>query len=119
MIRVDVSSGTPPYEQIRQQYRLLITGGALLVGTRLPTVRRLAADLGLAVNTVARAYRELEADGLVHARGRGGTVVAASADDVRNQAETAAGGFAAEMRRLGVPVAQAEALVRAAMREGT
>ncbi|MGU3409929.1 GntR family transcriptional regulator [Microbacterium sp. M1A1_1b] len=117
MIQVDVGSGVPPYEQIRQQYRTMITGGSLLVGTRLPTVRRLAADLGLAVNTVARAYRELESDGLVRSRGRAGTVVAPSLDEVRNQAEAAARRFADDMRRLGVPSERAVTLAQTALRE--
>ena len=49
--------------------------GDLAPGTRLPTVRQLAADLGLAANTVARAYRELEADGVIATYGRKGTFV--------------------------------------------
>ena len=60
-ITVDITSGVPPYEQIRTQIASLIATGALPAGTRLPTVRDLATDLGVAVGTVARAYRELEA----------------------------------------------------------
>ena len=75
-ISVDLASATPPYEQIRAQVSSLIALGALEPGTRLPTVRRLAADLGIAAGTVARAYRELEQAGLVVTRRRNGTVVA-------------------------------------------
>ncbi|MEU4379061.1 GntR family transcriptional regulator, partial [Micromonospora echinofusca] len=75
-ITVDQGSAVPPYEQVRGQLAELIGTGRLAVGTRLPTVRRFAADLGLAVNTVARAYRELEAAGLLETRGRHGTFVA-------------------------------------------
>lgn len=75
-ISVDLGSATPPYEQIRAQVSSLITFGALTPGTRLPTVRSLAADLGVAAGTVARAYRELEQAGLTEARRRNGTVVA-------------------------------------------
>jgi GntR family transcriptional regulator len=74
-ITVDVTSPTPPYEQIRAQIATHIHSGRLLDGARLPTMRALAADLGVAVGTVARAYRELEATGLVASRRRTGTVV--------------------------------------------
>ena len=65
----------PPYEQLRRQLTELIGSGALTPGQRLPPLRQLAADLGLAVGTVARTYRELEADGLITARRGGGSRV--------------------------------------------
>jgi DNA-binding transcriptional regulator YhcF (GntR family) len=75
-ISVDLRSAIPPYEQIRSQISALIVTGTLQSGSRLPTVRSLAADLGIAVGTVARAYKELEAAGLIESRRRNGTVVA-------------------------------------------
>jgi DNA-binding transcriptional regulator YhcF (GntR family) len=75
-LRIDPASGDAPYEQVRQQIAVAAEAGVLAPGHRLPTVRSLASDLGLAVNTVARAYRELEADGVVETHGRGGTLVA-------------------------------------------
>jgi GntR family transcriptional regulator len=74
-ISVDLGSPTPPYEQIRLQVSALIAAGGLSAGTRLPSVRSLAADLGLAAGTVARAYKELEQSGLIETRRRNGTVV--------------------------------------------
>ena len=74
-ISVDLGSPTPPYEQIRLQVSALIAAGGLTAGTRLPAVRTLAADLGLAAGTVARAYKELEQSGLIETRRRNGTVV--------------------------------------------
>ncbi len=74
-LRVDLSSPVPPYEQLREQIAGLIATGALRPDDRLPSVRQLAADLGLAGGTIARAYRELERAGLVEGRGRHGTVV--------------------------------------------
>lgn len=74
-ISVDLGSPTPPYEQIRLQISALIAAGGLTAGTRLPAVRRLAADLGLAAGTVARAYKELEQSGLTETRRRNGTVI--------------------------------------------
>src|SRR3954449_66201 len=76
-ITVDVTSPTPPYEQIRSQITAYVQGGLLADGDRLPTMRALAADLGVATGTVARAYAELEAAGLVASRRRTGTVVTA------------------------------------------
>lgn len=76
-IAVDLESTTPQYEQIRQQVAAHAAAGGLREGDRLPTVRALAADLGIAPGTVARAYRELEAGGVVATRRRVGTVVVA------------------------------------------
>ena len=84
--------------------------GWLLPGDKLPTVRGLAADLGLAPNTVARAYRELEALGVFATRGRSGTFV--SGDKVERAAREAAAEYAARVRALGVDRAEALALVR-------
>jgi DNA-binding transcriptional regulator YhcF (GntR family) len=74
-ISVDLGSAVPPYEQIRTQISSLIAVGSLVAGTRLPTVRSLASDLGIAAGTVARAYKELEQGGLIETRRRNGTVV--------------------------------------------
>jgi DNA-binding transcriptional regulator YhcF (GntR family) len=79
LLRVDTGDPTPPYEQLRRQLAGLIGSGTLAPGDRLPPLRQLAADLGLAVGTVARAYRELESAGLVSSRRGGGTRVAAAA----------------------------------------
>lgn len=76
LLRIDPASSEAPYEQVRRQIAEAAAAGLLAPGHRLPTVRRLAADLGVAANTVARAYRELEADGVVETHGRGGTLVA-------------------------------------------
>ncbi|MFP3908045.1 MAG: GntR family transcriptional regulator [Acidimicrobiales bacterium] len=75
-ISVDPEAALPAYEQIRLQVARLVASGAVEPGARLPTIRQLAADLGLAKGTVERAYLLLESDGLIEARGRQGTVVA-------------------------------------------
>ncbi|AGZ43827.1 GntR family transcriptional regulator [Actinoplanes friuliensis] len=75
-LSVVTTDPTPPYEQVRRQLAELIGSGALPRGERLPPLRQLAGDLGLAIGTVARAYRELEAAGLVVSRRGGGTRVA-------------------------------------------
>lgn len=75
-VAVDDASPVPPYEQVRAQIASAIGVGAVTAGTRLPTVRQLARDLGLAPNTVARAYRALEEAHLIETNGRRGTTVA-------------------------------------------
>jgi DNA-binding transcriptional regulator YhcF (GntR family) len=115
MLVVDTDSPTPPYEQVRAQIVALAANGDLPPGTRLPTVRRLAGDLGIAANTVARAYRELERAGVVETRGRHGTFVAADADASVAAAAEAASAFAARVRELGVAPAEGLRLVARAL----
>ena len=114
LISVDLDSPVPPYEQVRGQLAAMIGDGRLPVGTRLPTVRQLAA-LSLAPNTVARAYRELEGAGLLETRGRNGTFVAPGRDEAMDRLQRAAAEYALQAHRLGVPPGAALALVRAAL----
>ena len=92
-----------------------VRSGALAAGTRIPTVRKLAEDLGLAPNTVARAYRELEADGFIETRGRNGSFVSAQGDPAEKQAQEAAREYANRIRKLGIPRAQALTYVTGAL----
>ena len=110
MITLDPQGAVPPYEQIRAQIAAHVDAGELEPGDRLPTVRRLADDLGLATNTVARAYRELEQSGVVETRGRAGTFV--TGDQVERMAKEAAAAYLARTRALGLSASDAVALVR-------
>ncbi len=75
MITINLESAVPIVEQVHAEIRHAIASGALRPGDSLPTVRQLADDLGINLNTVARAYRLLENDGLVTSiRGRGSVV---------------------------------------------
>lgn len=74
-----LSGATPPGEQIRDQIRGLIVSGQLAADERLPSVRQLARDLEVAAGTVAKAYKALEAEGLLTARTSGGTRVSRNA----------------------------------------
>lgn len=76
IVALDPDSPTPPSEQLVAQIAASIQAGELDVGERLPTIRGLAADLGLAPGTVAKAYGELERDGWIRTQGRRGTTVA-------------------------------------------
>lgn len=68
VIRIDLASPTPVYRQIADALRALMVEGALAPGDPLPTVRALAADLGVHHNTVAEAYRQLAAEGWLDLR---------------------------------------------------
>lgn len=99
-LTVDPSSGTPVFEQVREAIRSQVDAGRLAPGFRLPPVRTLAASLDLAVNTVARAYKELEALGVVETRGRAGTFVTGSG--VHRSAREAAAAYVGSVRALGL-----------------
>ncbi|CAM5652084.1 MULTISPECIES: GntR family transcriptional regulator [Streptomyces] len=117
-VRVDTTSQVPPYEQIRAQLAALIRTGRLAEGDRLPTVRQLATDLGLAPGTVARAYRELEAAHLIRTRRGAGTRVAelppAHGHDV-HQLNTLARDFTSAARALGADTEDILSAVRSAL----
>lgn len=77
MITISMNSPVPLHDQIVAELRRLLATGGLAIGDELPPVRQLANDLGINLNTVARAYRELtEAGLLASARGRGTVVIA-------------------------------------------
>jgi len=114
-IVVDTASAIPPYEQLRTQIAAQVADGRLPAGTRLATVRQMASDLGLAPNTVARAYRELEADGVIDTRGRRGSFV--RSDAVRSSPSAIrelARGYATAARQVGMTSAEAALLVEEA-----
>jgi DNA-binding transcriptional regulator YhcF (GntR family) len=110
---VDAGSGVPPYEQVRDGIRAQVDDGALDPGFRLPPVRTLATSLGLAANTVARAYKELEAAGVVETRGRAGTFVLGRGVD--RAVRTAAASYVATVRSVGMTDDEALAAVRRAL----
>jgi len=108
----DPSLPEPPFEQLRSQIASRVTSGDLPAGSKLPTVRALAAELHLAVNTVARVYRELEADGVVVTEGRRGTFVASAPAPA--DATEAAVAYVVTARRHGLTLAEAQRLVERA-----
>ncbi len=114
-VHIDESSTVAPFEQVRTQLAAGIGDGSLVAGTRLPSVRALAQELGLATNTVARSYRELEMSGLVETRGRGGTIVTAAGDEGRARLRDAAVGYAALAHAYGVGGDEALEVVRVAL----
>ena len=124
-LTIDPASATPPFEQVRTQIAAAIAAGQLGAGTKLPTVRQLAADLGLAATTVARAYRELESDAVITTHGRRGTCVRSDVVDeptfhssVADNARAAATEYVHAVRRLGLNSQEAQRLVENAWNQG-
>lgn len=114
-ITIDAGSAVPPYEQLRARIADEARSGRLPVGYKLPTVRGLAEQSGLAANTVAKAYRVLEADGVIETRGRHGTYIAA-ADARAREVAAAAAAYVDRARRLGLDRAASRAAVEEALR---
>ncbi|WP_101953089.1 GntR family transcriptional regulator [Mycobacterium sp. 3519A] len=112
-VRVDQNVAKPLFDQLRTQIIDGVRDGKLPPGTRLPTVRELAGQMGLAVNTVARAYRELETAGILETRGRFGTFVA-RVDPADTAMATAAHTFVTAARALGIEKDDALRYVEAA-----
>lgn len=102
LFAIEADSATPPFRQIHDTVIAAIATGSLLPGQQLPTVRALAAQLGLAVNTVAGSYRSLEAAGIVEGRGRAGTFVCLGDDPIDAEARKIALDAVAALRRLNI-----------------
>lgn len=115
LITIDPGSTLPPYEQIRMQIATLVHTGELQAGTRLPTVRRLAGDLGLAPNTVARSYRELENDQVIDTRGRNGSFVARPGTELERLGQVAAESYLERIAQLGLGPDDAISLLQKAI----
>jgi DNA-binding transcriptional regulator YhcF (GntR family) len=111
LLTLDTDSPVPPYEQVRAQLTAAIESGKLEPSVRLPTVRKVAADLGLAINTVAKAYRQLELAGLIETQGRNGTFVAGPPSAKRATATQVAREFMKRMGELGIGDAEALAIL--------
>ncbi|RNE57189.1 GntR family transcriptional regulator [Cryobacterium tepidiphilum] len=114
-LSIDPHGATPPFEQLRTHVLQAVRAGDLAPGHKLPTVRSLADELGLAVNTVARAYRELEHDGIIETRGRRGSFIATLGDPSVQQAQLAATAYADRTRELAIEPAEALGIVKAAL----
>src|SRR5512146_2111856 len=104
--RLDAASGVPFYRQVIDQVLLAVADGRLAPGTQLPTVRQLAVDLSVNLNTVAKAYREMEIRGIVQTQQGTGTFVAerpreTSAAERRKSLERLVEEFLARMAALG------------------
>lgn len=75
-LRVNFSSGVPVYLQLMEQIKHAVDTGAIRAGEQLPTIRKIASELAMNPNTAARAYRELEREGVIEVRHGSGAYVA-------------------------------------------
>src|SRR3954468_4071 len=119
MFVIDAASAVPPFEQLRLQVAARIRDRSLAVGTRLPTIRGLAGELGLAVNTVARTYRELEDAGLIETRGRAGSFVTAAGQAALERVRRAAEEYAAVVAASGIEAREGLRIAEAALTRRT
>ena len=86
-ITIDAADARPIYRQVADEIKALMARGELREGLSLPPVRQVAADLGVNLNTIAAAYRELRKEGLVHVRHGSGAVVTRRIIDQRSDSE--------------------------------
>lgn len=117
MLRIDTSLPTPPYEQLKDRIVQARASGEFPAEHRLPPVRHLAAELGLAPNTVARAFRELEAEGIISTRGRAGSFITGVHERRERGAEAAARNYLNETAALGLSAAEAISVVTKVSRD--
>jgi len=104
IVELDTASPVPLFEQLRAQIARLIVSGAVPAGRKLPPIRALAANLGIAPGTVGKVYEALARDGLVEAAGRHGTTVLGHGRRVidRSGLEAAADALAVVVRQMGL-----------------
>lgn len=109
-LRIDLQSQVPAYRQIVDAIRVLLVDSTLSPGAELPSVRRLAMELGVHFNTVGEAYRELAAEGWLDLRhGRGAKVIRRavpqrSSPERLQEFRVQLRNLIAQMRSSGVPV---------------
>jgi len=120
VLTVDPRSGVPIYLQVIEQVKRSVALGILGSGEQLPTVKQLALDLTINPNTVAKAYRELERDGVIETSpGRGSFVKSSgSADTTRAATDVARGAIEAAVREaksIGLDAGEIRALANAAV----
>jgi DNA-binding transcriptional regulator YhcF (GntR family) len=114
VVRIDRTRVEPPVQQIFSSIAQAVQEGILPPGTRLPTVRALATEAGVAVNTVAKSFRRLSDEGIVISRGRGGTVIAPR-DTVLDRVSVAAQEYASFATGLGLDAESAVSAVRSVL----
>lgn len=122
MFVIDPRSRAPIYEQLLEQLRWQVSMGFLAPDEPLPSVRSLGAELGINPNTIQKAYRQMEQEGLIYSRpGRGSFVTPAVGEQRTKQQEEQINQLQKEMkkaREMGIPRERMELLVREAYENG-
>lgn len=110
---IALSGSAPPADQIHDQIRGLVSTGRLAADERLPSVRQLAKDLGVAPGTVGKAYRALEAEGLLVTRTGSGTRVSPTASTTTRAVLEATRGLVEASTRSGTSLDDTIRILRA------
>ena len=122
MIKLDMQSRKPIYEQLKEQILRLTMLVVLSAGEKLPSVRSLARDVGINPNTVQKAYQELERDGIIYTVGDKGSFVAGNDEGVHLRRQKALDEVAAVVRQAcdsGCSEEEILQRVRESIKEGT
>ena len=122
MIKLDMQSRKPIYEQLKEQILRLTMLGVLSADEKLPSVRSLARDVGINPNTVQKAYQELERDGIISSVGGKGSFVAGNDEGVHLRRQKALDDVAAAVRQAcdsGCSEEEILQRVRESIKEGT
>ena len=122
MIILDYQDRRPIYEQITEKFRTLIYQGALLAGSRLPSVRQLAMELSINPNTIQRAYQELEREGYIYTmKGKGSFVSESSeaADSKREEIKRELGECVDKALAIGIRPQQLETMLQDCVKNST
>lgn len=116
LFSIDASSKVPPFDQIKHVVVAAIESKEAQVNEKLPAIRALASELGLAVNTVARSYRELEEEGYVVTQGRSGTRISSTAVPSAIALAQITKDYVNQVRGLGIELSEAVSAVETAFK---
>ena len=122
MLRLDLQSRQPIYEQLKSQISRLVLTGGLAAHDQLPSVRVFARDLGINPNTVQKAYADLERDGIIYSAAGRGSFIAGGTELSEKLREMYLEGITREAgraRSAGIAYSDAVSAVHTAYKEGT
>lgn len=121
LIQISLRGGGPIYQQLKEEVIRLACEGVLAPDEQLPSVRALARELGINPNTVAKAYQELENEGVIYSMGGRGSFISGdilAAEGVRREAAQNLQTAAEKARRVGLTLQEAEAVIAAVYEQG-
>ena len=121
LIRISLRGGGPIYQQLKEEVIRLACEGILAPDEQLPSVRALARELGINPNTVAKAYQELENEGIIYSMGGRGSFISGdsfAAEGLKKDAAANLQTAAEKARRVGLTREEAEAVLAAVFEQG-
>lgn len=121
LIQISLRSGGPIYQQLKEEVIRLACEGILAPDEQLPSVRALARELGINPNTVAKAYQELESEGVIYSMGGRGSFISGdllAAEGVKKEAAANLAAAAEKARRVGLTREEAVELIASVFEQG-